>query len=199
MPDALIVFASFSGSTREVARMIAERLPGMRVRSLELSLHEPPDIAALPSRPDLLLLGTPTYGKGDWHAAWAVHGGLVVPMLRDAGRVMLFALGDARAHPETFAGGLARLHGFAREAGLRNIGGSMPVHEAERASPAIVAGRFPGLVVEYRHHRHAAGARIGAWLADLPHAWRYEPPSVSRTIPSVRSWGSTIGSAAPGA
>jgi flavodoxin I len=187
MPDALIAFASFSGSTREVARMIAARLPGMAVHSLELSLREPPDTAALPRRPDLVLLGTPTYGKGDWHAAWAAHGTRLLPVLHEAERIMLFVLGDARAHRESFAGGLARLHGFVRDAGLRSIGGTLPAHEAERASPAIVAGRFPGLVVEYRRHRREAGGRLDGWLCGLPPSWRRDAPPRSTGPSAVRA------------
>jgi flavodoxin I len=187
MPDALIAFASFSGSTRDVAGMIAARLPGMTVRSLELSVREPPDIAALPPRPDLVLLGTPTYGKGEWHAAWSAHGMRLLPVLREAGRIMLFALGDARAHAETFAGGLARLHGFVRDAGLRSVGGTLPVHETEYASPAIFAGRFPGLVLEYRLRRREAGARLDAWLSGLPPPWLRDSPPHTPGLSAARA------------
>jgi flavodoxin len=160
---ALIVYATTSGATAEVARLIADALRHpdrvtFDLRSLDV------DATRLPSGQfELVVAGTPTYGKGDWHPAWQRHGRHIVPLLRSAARVLLFGLGDARGHAATFAGGLSILHDFVVEAGVR------PLHSpryppAGPAPDAVNAPSSAGLVIEYRRNRRMAPGAIRDWL-----------------------------------
>jgi menaquinone-dependent protoporphyrinogen IX oxidase len=59
-PRALIAFASTSGSTREVARLAANALPGMEVVLLDLSDPGARSAAPAGQRYDLVVAGTPS-------------------------------------------------------------------------------------------------------------------------------------------
>jgi hypothetical protein len=96
---------------------------------------------------------------------------------------MLFALGDARGHAASFAGGLRALHGFAHAAGAALTGATAPMNAAEYRSPALVAGRLPGLALEYRRDRRAAAQRLSAWLAQLPPEWRWLRAGAATALP----------------
>lgn len=171
-PHALIVYASTSGSTVEVVRLICRAIPAMEITHFDLGTEGPVTPAWTSSRFDLVLAGTPTYGKGDWHSAWERRQNDVLPALRTADSVMLFALGDSRSHRATFAGGLGTLARFSRAAGARIIGSTIPTDEAAAACPAVEAGRLPGLAIQYRRQRNGVAAQIQNWLSDLPKEWR---------------------------
>lgn len=172
MPRALIIHATTSGATREVAACIAGQLKGMEVRQVELKHEQQPPTDAMRAAHELLILGTPTYGKGDWHSAWAVHAAEVTPCIGLARQVMLFALGDARGHAASFGGGLVMLHGLASRCGGQLVGQKPASCQIELASPAVINGMLPGLLVQYRRERRMLGERVSAWLAVLPAAWR---------------------------
>lgn len=167
---AAIVFASTSGSTRAVAALIAQTLAPTSVDLVDLRQWgrrgDEFDAAAF----DLVFLGTPTYGTGDWHFLWERYSEDVLARLHTGKRVALFALGDARGHPQSFAGGLARLAQQCRRRALRCIGTSDPNHFAFEASPAIVDGRFPGLVLDYKRQHRLAGDIVRAWCDGISRA-----------------------------
>jgi flavodoxin I len=163
MLGTLIVYASTSGSTRAVAQACATTLGPQTI------LFDLKALADSGARPpvgpfDLVLAGTPTYGKGDWHGSWAANFDRIAPLLLSARAVMLFGLGDARGHGKTFAGGLGVLADHVTSLGVTAIGAVPASTYRFDASPAMRAGTFPGLVIEYRRHRHAAPAKIEAWL-----------------------------------
>ena len=163
MLGALIVYASTSGSTRAVAQAGAAAL-GPNTILFDLKALSDPG-ARPPVGPfDLVLAGTPTYGKGDWHSAWAANFAMIAPLLLSARAVMLFGLGDARGHGKTFAGGLGVLADHVTALGVTAVGAVPASTYQFEASPALRDDAFPGLVIEYRRNRHAAPGKIKAWL-----------------------------------
>ena len=163
MLGALIVYASTSGSTRAVAQACATML-GPHTISFDLKALADPGVRPPVGPFDLVVAGTPTYGKGDWHSSWAANFDRIAPLLLSARAVMLFGLGDARGHGQTFAGGLGVLADHVSALGVTAIGAVRASMYQFDASPALRAGTFPGLIIEYRRHRHAAPAKIEAWL-----------------------------------
>lgn len=161
---SIVLFASTSGSCRSVADIMVAHLgpqaSAFDLKELNTDSSEPPT-----GRFDRVIAGTPTYGQGDWHYAWERHFNRLAPLFKSAGSVMLFALGDARGHGKTFAGGLRVL--ADRVAGLHvtPVGAVPTSGYTFVASPAASNGWFPGLVLEYRRHRHAVPAKVAAWLA----------------------------------
>lgn len=164
MLGSLILYASTSGSTRAVAEACAAAL-GPRTILFDLQALTDSD-ARPPVGPfDLVLAGTPTYGRGDWHTAWASKFDKIAPLLLSARAVMLFGLGDARGHGKTFAGGLGVLADHVTSLGITAVGAVPASTYQFEASPALRDGAFPGLVLEYRRNRHTALGKITAWLA----------------------------------
>jgi flavodoxin len=161
---ACVVFASTSGSTRAVARLIAEACGGAEL--FELSSCEE-WLPQLDGRHDISFVGTPTYGSGDWHYQWERHGRAVVSRLDPRRPVALFALGDARGHPDSFAGGLKRLKGLCGTFRLTCVGTSDSDRFTYRHSPALEAGRFPGLVLDYRREHRAAPDVVARWVGTV--------------------------------
>jgi flavodoxin I len=160
---ALVAYASTSGATRAVAETCAARLgPGASLFDLKSLADEG---ALPPAGPhDLLIAGTPTYGKGDWHTSWEARFDLMAPLFLSAGTVMLFGLGDARGHGKTFAGGLGVLADRVMALGVMPAGWVPAATYSFEASLALRGDHFPGLVLEYRRHRHAVPGKIEAWL-----------------------------------
>jgi flavodoxin I len=122
------------------------------------------------SQYDLVLLGTPTYGAGDWHYLWALHGEDVCSRFDSGQTVALFALGDSRGHAESFAGGLARLYEICVRKGFGCVGAINARSFRFEHSPALVGDRFPGLVLEYRREYRAAPAIVSRWAASISDA-----------------------------
>lgn len=161
-----IVYASTSGSTRAMANGIAAALPA----GADLfDLAEWPEREAAFSHTDfdLVFLGTPTYGTGDWHYLWQRHGNRVGAVLPAFGKVGLFALGDQRGHGRSFAGGLLPLSRLARRMGMRCTGRSCADRFAFEHAPALEHDHFPGLVIDYKREHRQASELIEAWLAPI--------------------------------
>jgi flavodoxin len=159
-----VIFASTSGSTRAVANLIAEASGRADLFDLARSDEWLP---AFHGGHDITFLGTPTYGTGDWHYRWERHGNAIASRLDPRRPVALFALGDARGHADSFAGGLRRLRELCREFGLDCVGGTDPDRLVPRHSPALEAGRFPGLVVQYRREHRAAPEIVSRWVRSV--------------------------------
>jgi len=160
----LFLYASTSGSTRLVIDSLARDHAAIGAQAHDIArLDAPISLAGH----DLVVLATPTYGKGDWHHAWEARGAEMLSGLPVGSRVALLGLGDARCHGATFAGGIGQLATLARTCGATVVGTVPVTGYAYQASPAVEAGHFPGLVIEYRRHRHAAVAKAREWLAGL--------------------------------
>jgi flavodoxin len=166
-----VVFASTSGSTRVVARLIAEANGGADLFDLARCDEWLPGFHG---DHDITFIGTPTYGTGDWHYRWERHGRDIASRLDHRRPVALFTLGDARGHADSFAGGLRRLRELCGEFGLPCVGGTDPHRFAFRQSPALEAGRFPGLVLEYRREHRAAPDIISRWVGAVCDSDRVE-------------------------
>ena len=155
----LIVYATTSGATQDVATMLAAMIGEADTRLVNLRK----DPLTIDGDHDWVFAGTPTYGKGDWHYAWIRRHLEVGPALKRASRVALFGLGDSVHHAETFAGGIGHLSRFCRDLGVVTLG-QVPEH---RRSPSVVDGYFPGLVIEYGRERRRVQAMLTKWLRGL--------------------------------
>lgn len=158
---ACVVYATTSGSTRVVASLIAEAWGGADLADLA-------DLASdywLHLRGyDLLFLGTPTYGTGDWHYLWERYAGALADGLLPRHLTALFALGDARGHAGSFAGGIGKLQRFRRGKAV-DVSAPSPASDfLFRSSPALEGSNFPGLVLEYRRNHRKAPALVGNWV-----------------------------------
>lgn len=158
-----VIYASTSGSTRAVASLIAEGLPAGAER-IDLAHWPEREAAFRRIEFDIVFMGTPTYGQGDWHHLWQRHGKRVAAALPAFGLAGLFALGDQRGHGRSFAGGLLPLSRLVRGFGMRLVGVSDARRFSFEHAPALEQHQFPGLVMDYRREHRRAPELVGHWL-----------------------------------
>lgn len=159
---ALLIYVSTSGSTGMLAASLAEHFPKLEVVNATALRHP----ASVEGR-RLVILATPTYGKGDAHSTWMERGRELLEELRPGQTVALLGLGDARGHPSTFAGGIGRLRDIIAPLQPALTGFVSAGSYQFESSAAVTDGMFPGLVVEYRRRRHIETQRSIAWLERL--------------------------------
>jgi len=101
-----IYYASISGSTAKVSQLIAESL-----NVDEAHVHNLMDVSLNNTIRDyeLVIFGSPTYGKGELHYLWQEEFLETHDELLKGKPYALFALGDKKYHTKTFAGALEKL------------------------------------------------------------------------------------------
>ncbi|MGV7212203.1 flavodoxin domain-containing protein [Bradyrhizobium sp. UFLA05-112] len=163
---ACVIYASTSGSTRSVAHLIAG-CSAIEVDLVDLAEWDDWAPRIYGKRYSLAFLGTPTYGQGNWHYLWDKHSHEVATAISRSRQIALFALGDARGHKRSFAGGLSPLNRFFRQSGFPICGKTTPERFTFESSPALAAGHFPGFVIDFkREHRHAESL-VRIWMTNV--------------------------------
>lgn len=100
--DLLLIYASTSGRTRALFRELAAHA-GTRATVVELG-PEPP---VLPPAPvNVVVFGSPTYGRGELHHRWQEHLSSVLEGLQDVRVTGVIGIGDSRYHARTYCGSL---------------------------------------------------------------------------------------------
>ncbi|NJD06766.1 MAG: flavodoxin [Methylococcaceae bacterium] len=167
-----IFYGTAGGSTRGVAHRIHARLGG--------DLAAPPqDIGrTAPSkltRYDALILGTPSYGFADlpglscgcpdpsWEEFLVHLDGADL----SGKRVALFGLGNQQLYGNRFAGSLIQLYRFFYGHGADIVGSWSTDGYRFEHSPAILEGRFVGLVLDQAAQPQLTDGRIHLWLQDI--------------------------------
>jgi flavodoxin len=161
---ALVIYATTSGSTAEVAKLIATELRHLNAALFDLRVLDDETSRVPEGAFDVVVAGTPTYGKGDWHPSWQRHCERVRPVLQSTSQLLLFALGDSRGHGATFAGGLGVLRDFVAAGRIAAADGC-----ASRATPPVNTirhvSRGADLAIEFRRDRRTAIRQVQDWLA----------------------------------
>jgi len=179
MPSVGIFFASTSGRTESVADRIARHLTPLRPEMHRIESSQPVDLL----RFDVLILGSPTYGRGQMHHEWLSWKDHVARIDLSEKAVGLFVLGDQRFHGRTFAGAVDHLCDLVQSTGTRpraqwpTDGYHAPGLE-QRAAP------FPGLVVDEINQRRSTEQRVQRWCAQfLLECRRARPQTAQRPRP----------------
>jgi flavodoxin I len=116
---------------------------------------------------DVLILGTSTWGFGDWQDDWAAFQRELAQVNWSGKRVALFGLGDQYSYPDTFVDAMGLLHDVVVSRGGRVVGGwTGPDYDFE-SSCAHRDGRFVGLALDADNQSDLTGPRIGEWVQGL--------------------------------
>jgi len=166
MPDIAVLYASISSRTRRVALEIVKEFSPLHAEAFDLR-----DGLQGVGNCKLMLLGSPTYGVGEWHHLWE-KSSLQFDQLDlnwSTQPVGIFALGDAKHHPETFARAIVHLHGIVTRLNAKLIGESDIDESYDRAlcNPLLISGKFPGLVLDQVKQRRLSQVRIKNWVEQL--------------------------------
>ncbi|MBS0252706.1 MAG: flavodoxin domain-containing protein [Proteobacteria bacterium] len=160
--DALLIFASTSGSTT----LLAEHLARVFSSSIDLIRIPRECVFSETLNRKLIVLMSPTYAEGNLHHAWIEQGPLIFRTLAPGQRIALIALGDSRLHKATFAGALKVFHDILSQQNAQLIGDVSADEISYPFGPSNMGGRFPGLPVEFRKERAQTKERACTWLAD---------------------------------
>lgn len=106
MKKTAIIYTTISGSTKELAYDIADRLSIGRSHVFDLLEM---DLVVIKSY-ETILLGSPTYGKGKAHYLWKEGLRDIQGLLSQKTSIGLFVMGDMKNHRPTFGKGLFELY-----------------------------------------------------------------------------------------
>lgn len=157
-----IFYGSSTGTTREVAETIAQRLGVPAEDVHDVSKVAPSAVAPY----DLLICGTSTWGSGEIQTDWMDFlDGLDMVDLKGK-KVALFGCGD-ETMTDTFCSGVGELYHRLKHTGAEFIG-SYPANVYDfKHSDAIIDGEPVGLLLDDTNHSDLTSGRIDGWLLTL--------------------------------
>ena len=155
-----LFYGSTTGNTRDAALRIRSALGEDRVTLASISQVT----ADYLNRFDTLILGTSTWGLGDWQDHWAAFRPELSRVNWNGKRVALFGLGDQYAYADTFVDGMGLLYEAVVSKGAR-VFGAWPGQDYEfEASCAHRDGSFVGLALDADNQPDLTDERIRQWL-----------------------------------
>ena len=159
MKKTIVVYGSSTGTCKEIANTIGEKLGVDVINVADLTA----DVIAAN---DNLLLGTSTWGAGELQDDW--YDGISVLKGADlSGKtVALFGCGDAESYPDTFCGAMAEIYN-AVSGQAKVIGGVSTDGYTFDDSDAVIDGQFVGLALDNVNEEEKTDSRIDAWIESI--------------------------------
>lgn len=167
-----LFFASSTGNTRRIAKMIKKRFDDVTMAEALNVNKATPQLVAEYSH---LIFGTSTLGGGQLPglSTDCMGGGWeeFLPQLKDvdfSGKtIALFGLGDQAKYPEEFVDAMGILHGFIVARGGKVVG-AWPADDYDFiSSKALVDDEFVGLALDQENQKMLTDARVDAWLKQI--------------------------------
>lgn len=168
MPDVVVLYASISGRTRKVVEELVKEFCPLSAVGYDLR-----DGFVDIEKSKLVVFGSPTYGVGECHHLWEKHFARFTELEFDwsSQPVAVFALGDVKHHPKSFARAIVQLRDSVRQLNAELIG-EVPVDETYNqvsCKPLLTDGKFPGLVLDQVKQCRLGSQRIQKWVIQLKH------------------------------
>lgn len=156
-----ILYGSSTGRTEEVADELQKLLPGSKVFDVcDFPMDETPQY-------ELLILGTSTWGIGEVQESWKLMGDELAAADLGGTALAFFGLGDQKSFPESFLGGLAKLHDRLAPLGQRTLGRFTDPGFTFESCEAFRNGVFVGLALDEDNQSSKTEDRIKRWTAQL--------------------------------
>jgi flavodoxin I len=167
-----IFFASSTGNTRRIAKLIKKRFDDETMAdALNVNKATPGLIAGYSH----LILGTSTLGGGQLPglSSDCMGGGWeeFLPKLANldfTGKtIALFGLGDQDKYPGEFVDALGEIYRFVATRGAK-VTGFWPTEDYDFiSSKAVVDDQFAGLVLDQENQKNLTDARLETWLKQI--------------------------------
>ncbi len=119
------------------------------------------------NRFDVLILGTSTWGFGDWQDDWAAFQRESAQVDWSCKTVALFGMGDQYGYPDTFVDAMGLLHDVVAARGAQVVGAWEGQGYDFESSCAHRDGRFVGLALDADNQSEMTGPRIREWVQGL--------------------------------
>ncbi|MFA6972532.1 MAG: flavodoxin [Gallionella sp.] len=167
-----IFFASSTGNTRRIAKLIKKRFDDDTMAD---ALNVNKASAALVAGYSHLIFGTSTLGGGQLPglSTDCMGGGWeeFLPQLNEvdfSGKtVALFGLGNQDKYPDEFVDALGELYHFFKARGAKVVGAWPADGYDFISSKALVDNAFAGLVLDQENQKNLSDARLDAWLKQI--------------------------------
>lgn len=176
MKNTAIIYATISGSTRDLAMNIAYRLNIGRSHVFDLLETE---LASLPPY-EQFLIGSPTYGRGQTHYLWKEGLQELQTIMAGQPPIGLFVMGDQKGHRKTFGGGLFRLYDQLDHEACTLIGG-IPAFLYKHEFIDWDQSWLPGLLIDKHGPSDRNRVRMNTWLDRIRMATPALPPREEST------------------
>lgn len=167
-----IFFASSTGNTRRIAKLIKKRFD---IETMADALNVNKASADLIAGYTHLIFGTSTLGGGQLPglSTDCMGGGWeeFLPQLKEVNfsgkTVALFGLGDQDKYPDEFVDALGELYHFVKARGATVVG-AWPADDYDFiSSKALVDDAFVGLVLDQENQKNLTDARLDTWLKQI--------------------------------
>ena len=155
-----LFYGSTTGNTREAALQIRTALGEDRVPLMSVAKATAEDL----NRFDTLILGTSTWGFGDWQDDWAAFRQQLSQVNWGDKRVALFGLGDQYGYADTFVDAMGLLHEAVVSRGAKPFGAWSGRDYQFEASCAHRDGSFVGLALDADNQSDRTAERIRQWV-----------------------------------
>ena len=164
-----LFFASSTGNTRRIAKMIKKRFDD---ETMADAFNVNKATAELVAGYSFLILGTSTLGGGQLPglSTDCMGGGWeeFLPQLKKVDftgkTVALFGLGDQDKYPDEFVDALGEIYHFVSERGAKVVG-TWPADDYDFiSSKALVDTDFVGLVLDQENQKMLTETRVDTWL-----------------------------------
>ncbi|CAH0529353.1 flavodoxin [Vibrio hippocampi] len=166
-----IFFGTDTGSTRKVAKLIAQKLGDSADKPLNVNRIDDSALLAY----DYLILGTPTLGSGllpgleaDCELkSWAEFLEQYDDLDLSGKKVALFGMGDQVGYPDEFVDGLGELFDYVEDCGAELFGRWPNVGYEFNESAALDGDEFVGLVVDKDNQASLTDERVSHWVEQV--------------------------------
>jgi flavodoxin I len=171
MANIGIFFATDTGKTRKIAKMIHQKLGAAADAPVNINRTDLDTFLSYP----VLLLGTPTLGDGQLpgldagceEASWGEFVAQLDSHSLSGKTVALFGLGDQVGYPDNFVSGLRPLYDALKNSGAQIVGHWPNEGYEFNASSALEADKFVGLAIDQDNQYDLTDERLDAWLETL--------------------------------
>lgn len=159
-----ILYATISGTTRDLSFQLAGRLE-LASKHVHDLLETSLDVM---DQYDTMLIGSPTYGRGDCHYLFKEGIPELFQHLASRKNIGIFVMGDLKSHRKTFGGGLFRL--FEKlDLDTHRMVGKVPTDLYDYQFSDWGDAFLPGLIVDKHGSNQLNQARMDVWLEGVKH------------------------------
>lgn len=163
MKKTVVIYGSSTGTTQNVAVMIAGKLGVGSADVFDVCKISPEILSSY----EVLILGTSTWGYGELQDDWYSGVAILKETNLEGKTVALFGCGDSESYPETFCDGMGLLYEELKDTGCRFVGDVDESEYSYSSSVSVIDGRFVGLAIDEMNESDRTAERVEAWVKVL--------------------------------
>lgn len=161
MAQVGIFYGSTTGTTRDIAEKIAEKISGAELYDVASAAKE--DL----EKYDFLIFGSSTWGIGDLQDDWVMFIDVLGEADLNGKKISVFGIGDQIGFGDSFLDAMGTIHDKALEAGATAVGYWSVEGYDFSGSTAIRDDKFVGVGIDEANQADMTDQRIDDWVEIL--------------------------------